>query len=538
MNDNNNKSTKNFLISSFQKNEALVHTDNSNTFETWPVNSALIEGEIVFKANSMENMKQGKRGTVTTSSRKILTNYSKNNVKSNSSLSSSIRNNNNDEVEPNLPPPNPTPLPTPLSNITGLRAPLIQKAVAQRRAVESNRKSMESSPSSSNHDEELNNSSNNNNGFNSILFKAEGLLSELNGLVTKKPLKYKNNSNNNSSNILNNIGNSNINQNNIEKIKSLGLDGYPNQRIFSYPNNNSTNNNISPPKLVLGGPSDTDCNLTQIDWLLRGVGEAYDDEPEFDDDTVESILRQGGTPPSQLQFPSLYASTQRTMEKLLQSTRLCINLTNFNVYSVKYGIRRDCTHIMLRGPIGTKYSPNEPNYHLIPLPEIDVTSSERLLIDSKIKAAGSGANKTGKLRDFFVGSVLLDKSINIPIDLNDKVIKQWIAGKRDGSLRLELCSYLVSPNAPAPKTSQKLKLIGLASSITTEPIKFGFVDIPLGGLLGTEELDAIVTCEIESDVSTQSLVEGRMSRLPYSNQVKSLIPLGPKLGSISARKIY
>lgn len=64
---------------------------------------------------------------------------------------------------------------------------------------------------------------------------------------------------------------------------------------------------------------------------------------------------------------------------------------------------------------------------------------------------------------------------------------------------------------------------------------FGRVDIPLGGLLGTESLDASVTCELEVDKNTLASVIARAHLLPLAGRHSGSDKLGPKLGNITAR---
>jgi hypothetical protein len=61
------------------------------------------------------------------------------------------------------------------------------------------------------------------------------------------------------------------------------------------------------------------------------------------------------------------------------------------------------------------------------------------------------------------------------------------------------------------------------------------MNIPLGGLLGTEGLDAIVTCELEADKNTMATVLGRQQLLPLSSRNASQVALGSKLGKITCR---
>ena len=72
------------------------------------------------------------------------------------------------------------------------------------------------------------------------------------------------------------------------------------------PDMNNLGSNFS--TLLLGGKVDPTPNLTQIDWLIRGIPEAYEEDFEIDDEAVEKLLKEGGNPPSQLVFPSYHAS--------------------------------------------------------------------------------------------------------------------------------------------------------------------------------------------------------------------------------------
>ena len=61
------------------------------------------------------------------------------------------------------------------------------------------------------------------------------------------------------------------------------------------------------------------------------------------------------------------------------------------------------------------------------------------------------------------------------------------------------------------------------------------MDVPLGGLLGTASLDAIVTCELEVDKSTLASVVSRADLLPFAGRQNGSGGLGSKLGKITAR---
>ena len=61
------------------------------------------------------------------------------------------------------------------------------------------------------------------------------------------------------------------------------------------------------------------------------------------------------------------------------------------------------------------------------------------------------------------------------------------------------------------------------------------MDVPLGGLIGTASLDAIVTCELEVDKSTLASVVSRADLLPFTGRQNGSGGLGSKLGKITAR---
>ena len=64
---------------------------------------------------------------------------------------------------------------------------------------------------------------------------------------------------------------------------------------------------------------------------------------------------------------------------------------------------------------------------------------------------------------------------------------------------------------------------------------FGWVDVPLAGLLGTPSLDAIVTCELEATKNTLASVLSRQHLLPSAMRHTGQGPLGPKLGKLTCR---
>ena len=279
--------------------------------------------------------------------------------------------------------------------------------------------------------------------------------------------------------------------------------------------------------------ADPDSTSAQLDWLLRGLPEAYADELP-DDEAVEALLQEGGQPPSALLFPSLYASAQRSMDRLRHMRFLEIRLENFLLYSARYGIRRDCSHILVLPPRGCPIEVGEggskkPEGRMLMLPELsDVLnvvsygeSGPKHAAHRQLSREDAAANK-GMLRDYFVGGIdLTHKEVTFRIDLSDAILRHWIAGGRDGSVRVELHSFLQSPE--------------VARSTRAESQLYGAVNIPLGGLLATESLDCSVTVELDADMATHASVVTRMQSMPYGHLLVRAKPLGSKMGTLRAR---
>ena len=76
---------------------------------------------------------------------------------------------------------------------------------------------------------------------------------------------------------------------------------------------------------------------------------------------------------------------------------------------------------------------------------------------------------------------------------------------------------------------------GSGSELRAEMQVFGWVAVPLAGLLGTPGLDAIVTCELEATKSTLASVLSRQHLLPSGMRHTGQGTLGPKLGKLTCR---
>lgn len=257
-------------------------------------------------------------------------------------------------------------------------------------------------------------------------------------------------------------------------------------------------------------------DLAQIEWLLRGVPEAYDSEPQVDDEMVMALLKEGGNPPKQLVLPSIYATNQLVLEKLSLAKLLRISLTNLLVLSVRYGVRKEGTFLRVYPPSGCNLPANEAGSIMIPLPELKDPSSQ---IGQLLRKN----DKRDSLRNYFVGAIDLKNSYELGLTMSEKVVREWIHSAPNGTLRLELYGYL-APHATAVRGT------------LAEAVPLASAAVPLGGLLGTPSLDAVVHCDLNIDAYTHAMVLSRMRNLSFGQNVsKQSKTLGPKLGTVTVR---
>ena len=225
--------------------------------------------------------------------------------------------------------------------------------------------------------------------------------------------------------------------------------------------------------------------LTQLDWLLRGLPEAYDDgdfddmkEGPLDDLAVQKLIKEGGRPPSQLAFPSLYSMGQKIMNKLQKAKCLSITLNHMFIYSGRYGVRRHCSRLLIRPPRGCFIPENEPEAIIIDLPELlgrnlrEVNQSAEILDKKKMpNALRSGrtgikgtrnasyipegeTGKSSKRRAAtgvgpdacFVGGIDLQRTVLFPLEaINDRTLQSWLSGDGEGCIRIELQGHITPP---------------------------------------------------------------------------------------------
>lgn len=225
--------------------------------------------------------------------------------------------------------------------------------------------------------------------------------------------------------------------------------------------------------------------LTQLDWLLRGLPEAYDDadfddmkEGPLDDLAVQKLIKEGGRPPSQLAFPSLYSMSQKIMDKLQSAKCLSITLNHMFVYSGRYGVRRHCSRLLIRPPRGCFIPENEPEAVILDLPELlgrnlrEVKQFAETSVKGKISNASNsgginvkgarnanyipegGSGKPSKRRAatgvgpdaFFVGGIDLQRTVLFPLDaITDRTLQSWLSGDGEGCIRVELLGHITPP---------------------------------------------------------------------------------------------
>ena len=282
-------------------------------------------------------------------------------------------------------------------------------------------------------------------------------------------------------------------------------------------------------------------HLDEVEWLLRGVPEIYDDDAYIDDEVVDRLIQQGGLPPSQIAFPSLYEASQRTLKSLQDVKRLQVTITALTIHSARYGLRKHGSYIVIRCPSGCKgTSP-------------DSAESRTVMVDLPHFQADKGPD-TGKhknvLKDYVVGMVSLDISVVWNVLLTDGVLRDWLQPSTshvNGYVHIELYSHL-SPSSsaePSRGTGRRGVRGRDGSTVPKQPsvppkatwsepgLLLGFADIPLDHLLSTTALSVHVTSEIVVDEASQAAIADRLQRLPTGISLRTARPLQGSMGTMS-----
>ena len=270
---------------------------------------------------------------------------------------------------------------------------------------------------------------------------------------------------------------------------------------------------VAPVMLSDGAVAKGGSALTEIEWLLRGVPEVFDEDVEVDDALVTRLLQQGGAPPSQLIFPSMQYATQRSMKRLESVRALRITITQIHINSYRCGVRKGCGFLLLHPPSGCLYDRTESPSTRVDLSAAFSPSSSHT-DDSKRKFSDSSRqwtppDKKVAQRQYISGDVNTHLTTIWPVQLSDAVLSQWLACERGGLCEVELYSFLTPPTGKHNHS---------------EPILFGRTSVPLGGILGTESLDAVVTCPIDAEAKVMEVVSSRIRKDPLYRGSNKYVP--------------
>lgn len=285
-------------------------------------------------------------------------------------------------------------------------------------------------------------------------------------------------------------------------------------RTLVIPEVNFSENNL--PEVILGDqtqafdkkhPWRPVTHTSEIDLLLQGLSEAYDPEPEVDDLAVKRILSEGGPPPSQITFPRMYESHQRSLRRLTSIRYIHLHLNNVIIYSSNFGIREGVSFVTVKGPKGGL---------------ISVANIEKVFLQEKAQVMQQrkpvAHRGKGRIADqFIVGSVSVDRSLSWEVSLSDELVAEWKSDQSAGSLVVELHSAILPPR----------------KGVHTETTCFAKAVIPLYGLLSVESLAASVTCEFHVVRLVHDAVVARMKNLPTGYKVTNADV--PRVGSICGR---
>jgi hypothetical protein len=254
-----------------------------------------------------------------------------------------------------------------------------------------------------------------------------------------------------------------------------------------------------------------------IDWLLRGVPEVYEDPGIVSDDLVEQLVSAGGLPPSQLEYPILYSATQAVLSRLRDVQQLHLQFLDLFIFGARCGLRKDGSFLVVRPPPGC-FDRNHERYPVT----IDLPAPQELY----------SPKHKNVLKHYHVGTVPMDQqSISWNVKLTDSLIKDWLnfsAATGLNCIQMELYSYLT----PRPRKlssgneTAKARLgVGAAAKATTRrnsSLLIGSVNIPLSGLFSSPQLLINVSSSILLDPASHSLIADRFQRMPIGVKLKPL----------------
>lgn len=266
----------------------------------------------------------------------------------------------------------------------------------------------------------------------------------------------------------------------------------------------------------------------ELEWLMRGVPEAYDDDVVIADEVVDRLIREGGAPPSQIHFPSLYATSQKTLLNLENAKMLSVTITELNVYSARFGLRKDSSYLVIRCPAGCTVEAGSVEDHTVVSGEDTQVVSMDLEAHDAWRQINTNRQKN-VLKDYFVGSKVLDLTVKWNISMTDALIADWLSPSTNSTdppplssmIHIDVYSYLLPPTAKKPSlgsasgggnssSSRASQKRGWSSSA----LLLGSTDISIQVLLASPSLSSFVSTEVSLDQTSQASVADRLRRLP------------------------
>ena len=259
-------------------------------------------------------------------------------------------------------------------------------------------------------------------------------------------------------------------------------------------------------------------------WLLRGVPEVYEENTIVSDELVDQLIQEGGPPPSQLVYPTLYSTNQQIISTLSEVKKIRFSILEFVILSVRCGLRKDGTFLVIHPPIGCvdNSGGHTPITLTLPTPQESLASKQNNI-----------------LKNYYVGHIMLDMTVLWNVKLTDSLIQEWLnfsSVTGINCLRLEIYSSLT------PR-SQKQKLQSASQKQSSKKEKFqrrnsailiGSANIPLNGLFTNSDFTISLSTEISLDQSSQALISDRFNRMPISTKFRTT-HLGNSAGTVKCQ---
>jgi hypothetical protein len=273
----------------------------------------------------------------------------------------------------------------------------------------------------------------------------------------------------------------------------------------------------------------------EIDWLLRGVPEIYEETEIISDELVERLILEGGKPPSQLEYPILYSTNQAILSRLHNVRQLHLQLDDLFIFGARCGLRKDGSFLLIRPPPGC-YDLHDHERIRTPLFINVPPPSPQELFPIKHKNV---------LKHYHVGNVPLKETIVWNVDLTDSLIRDWFnysAATGLNCIQLEIYSSLTPPPPPpSSSSSSSKKKINFEQKKTSgrsyrrhSAMLIGYAHIPLIGLFSSPNLAINLSVSIVLDQASHTLIVDRLQRLPIGVKLKPL-PLSGSAGYVKCR---